>query len=296
VHLVGHSLGSPTIRCLHHLLAIDYWGWGSDERWVASLTTLSGVSNGSTLTYLFGADERTGLLRKANLAAGLMLIVEGYAFATGGIQDAIYNFDLDHWGISRKPGESLAGFLLRLARSRFLVGRDNACYSLTLQGAYLDNAVWNTHRSTYYFSHVTVQTEKSWLSGHHYPSPRMNVALLPHAAYIGRKQFDHRPIPVAGFRAEDWWENGGAVPARSQLYPHISGKHPIGIEFDATTPAEGFTKGRWHYSWERAIDHLDICVFPQPDQIGWQRRFYIGLFERLAALAIVDGKRGRAPA
>jgi hypothetical protein len=31
---------------------------------------------------------------------------------------------------------------------------------------------------------------------------------------------------------------------------------------------------------------LDVCIFPQPDQIGWQRRFYINLFERLAALKL----------
>ena len=28
VHLVGHSLGSPTIRCLQHLLEQDFWGMG----------------------------------------------------------------------------------------------------------------------------------------------------------------------------------------------------------------------------------------------------------------------------
>jgi triacylglycerol esterase/lipase EstA (alpha/beta hydrolase family) len=286
VHLVGHSLGSPTTRCLQHLLAIDYWGWGSDAGWVASLTTLSGVSNGSTLTYFFGADERTGLLGRVDLAAGLLLIVEAYAYATGGIQDAVYNFDLDHWGFERRPGESLAEFLLRLSDSRFLAGRDNACYSLTLQGAYGDNAAWKTYRGTYYFSHITVQTEESWLSGRHYPSPRMNPALLPHATYIGRKQFDRRPIPVKGFQAADWWENDGAVSTHSQMYPHVSGKHPVGIEFDAKTPASRLGKGRWHYSWVRDVDHLDICVLPQADQIGWQRRFYIGLFERLASLKL----------
>lgn len=50
VHLVGHSLGSPTVRCLQYLLATDHWGWGSNARWIKSLTTISGVSNGSTLT------------------------------------------------------------------------------------------------------------------------------------------------------------------------------------------------------------------------------------------------------
>ena len=286
VHLVGHSLGSPTIRCLQHLLASDYWGWGSSAGWVASLSTVSGVSNGSTLTYLFGADEKTGLIGKADIAAALLLIVEAYAFATGGIQDNVYNFDLGHWGFERQPGESLADFLLRLSESRFLAGKDNACYSLTLQGAYADNAVWQSYPGTHYFSYITAQTEKGWLSSHQYPKPRMNAALLPHATYIGRKQFARKPIPVQGFRAADWWENDGAVSTHSQKYPHVSGTHPVGIEFDAETPASRFVKGRWHYSWARDVDHLDVCVFPQADQIGWQRKFYISLFARLAALTL----------
>jgi len=286
VHLVGHSLGSPTIRCLQHLLASNYWGWGSTAGWVASLSTVSGVSNGSTLTYLFGADEKTGLIGRSDIAAALLLIVEAYAFATGGLQDNVYNFDLGHWGFERQPGESLPEFLLRLSASRFLAGKDNACYSLTLQGAYADNAVWQTHPGTYYFSYITAQTEKGWLSGYHYPKPRMNPALLPHASYIGRKAFGRKPIPVQEFRAADWWENDGAVSTYSQKYPHVSGTHPVGIEFDHETPASRFVKGRWHYSWAREVDHLDVCVFPQPDQIGWQRKFYIGLFDRLAALKL----------
>ena len=285
VHLVGHSLGSPTIRCLQHLLATDYWGWGSNERWVASITTLSGVSNGSTLTYFFGANERTGLLKKESLGTAIFRIAEFYTAATGGILDSIYNFDLDYWGFDRKEGESLLSFLERLGRSKFFQGKDNACYSLTLQGAYADNAVWKTYPDTYYFSYITEQTTEGWFSKRYYPDPRMNPAMLPLSAYIGQKEFDRPPIPVEHFNSADWWENDGAVPSYSQLYPHISGEHPVGDEFNPDTPNESFQKGKWYYQWERDVDHLDICVSPQPDQIGWQRRFYVVLFERLAALS-----------
>lgn len=284
VHLVGHSLGSPTIRCLQHLLASDYWGWGSNARWVVSITTISGVSNGSTLTYLFGADEKTGLVKKASLTTLLLLAVEAYGYATGGVQDAIYNFDLNHWGFTRAAGETVGEYLIRISRSRFLKGKDNACYSLTLQGAYADNAVWLTYPETYYLSYITEQTERSWLSGRYYPRPRMNPAMLPHSAYIGQKQFLAPPIPVAGFDAAQWWENDGAVPAYSQMYPHISGEHPIGGEFDSNTQVDRFEKGKWYFRWERDVDHLDVCVCPEVGQIGWQRRFYIGLFEMLSAL------------
>ena len=284
VHLVGHSLGSPTIRCLQHLLANDYWGWGSNASWVVSITTISGVSNGSTLTYLFGADERTGLVKKASLTTLLLLAVEAYGYATGGVQDAIYNFDLNHWGFTRAAGETVGEYLVRVSRSRFLKGKDNACYSLTLQGAYADNAVWQTYPETYYLSYITEQTERSWLSGRYYPRPRMNPAMLPHSAYIGQKQFLVPPIPVAGFDPAQWWENDGAVPAYSQMYPHISGEHPVGGEFDSNTQVDRFEKGKWYFRWERDVDHLDVCVCPEIGQIGWQRRFYIGLFEMLSAL------------
>jgi len=249
-----------------------------------SITTISGVSNGSTLTYLFGADERTGLVKKASLTTLLLLAVEAYGYATGGVQDAIYNFDLNHWGFTRAAGETVGEYLVRVSRSRFLKGKDNACYSLTLQGAYADNAVWQTYPETYYLSYITEQTERSWLSGRYYPRPRMNPAMLPHSAYIGQKQFLVPPIPVAGFDPAQWWENDGAVPAYSQMYPHISGEHPVGGEFDSNTQVDRFEKGKWYFRWERDVDHLDVCVCPEIGQIGWQRRFYIGLFEMLSAL------------
>jgi hypothetical protein len=155
---------------------------------------------------------------------------------------------------------------------------------LTLQGAYANNAVWQTYPSTYYFSHITEQTTRGWFSGRQYPDPGMNPAMLPLAAYIGQKEFERPPIPVNRFDSSDWWENDGAVPVYSQLYPHISGDHPVGGEFHQDTPIDFFQKGKWYYCWERDVDHLDICASPQLDQIGWQRRFYVALFERLAAL------------
>lgn len=60
VHLVGHSLGTPAIRCLQHLLEEDFRGWGSNHRWVCSISLISGSLNGSTVAYFFGVDEETG--------------------------------------------------------------------------------------------------------------------------------------------------------------------------------------------------------------------------------------------
>ena len=286
IHLIGHSLGSPTVRCLQHLLEIDYWGWGSSHRWVSSISTLSGVSNGSTLVYLFDADERTGLLERSAGPTSILRFVELYTAATGGLLDSIYDFDLAYWGYERQPGESLVRYMARVAESDFLWGKDNAPYSLSLQGAYEDNGRWRTYPDTFYFSYVTEQTYRGWLTGRHYPELRMNPGMLAAATYIGQKEFVQAPIPDSGFDSSDWWENDGAVSTISQKYPHTNGDHPVGGEFGERTPAHSFEPGRWYFQRLPGVDHLDVCISPQPSQIGWKRRFYRRLYESLAALEI----------
>lgn len=204
--------------------------------------------------------------------------------ATGAILDAIYNFDLDHWGFERQQGELLVDYLVRVSQSSFFRGKDNTVYSLTLQGAYEDNAVWQTYPDTHYFSYITEQTTRGWFSGRYYPDPRMNPAMFMLSSYVGHTVFDRAPIPIADFNSADWWENDGGVPTYSQKYPHTNGNHPIGGEFTHETPNAHFQTGKWYYRWERDMDHLDICISPQLTQIGRQRRFYSDLFQQLAAL------------
>lgn len=286
VHLVGHSLGSPTVRCLQHLLEEDYWGWGSNHRWVHSINTISGVSNGSTLVFQFGADEQTGLMSKTGIAATLFHTIEFYTGITGGLVDldTIYDYDLDHWGYKRKENESFKQYLERVSTCPFLWEKDNAAYSLTLQGAYEANQRWHTYADTFYFSYVTEQTQKDPLTGKYHPSLGMLPTMRSPSTYIGQKEFDQPPIPVADFKSSEWWENDGLVPTYSQMYPRISGNHPVGGEFEDETLDTQFHPGAWYYKWERGMDHLDICITPSLLQIPRQKEFYRRLFKRLAAL------------
>ena len=281
VHLVGHSLGSPTIRCLQYLLAIDYWGWGSNQNWVKSITSVSGVCNGNTALCALGADEKTGLIPERSISTALMNVmgvyigtVEYYNEAIKQFDvldrissDAIYSFDLEHWGVKRRKGEHFLHYLQRFCETRpdFLTGRDNGLYSLTLQGAYDDNQAWKTYPNTYYFSYVTEQTHpvddaKSPQKSHHHPDLKMNPALYGAAVYMGSKTFDHDPIPGLRKEQSKWWENDGAVPTHSQIYPHISGDHQVGGEFDEQSPSTSFEEGRWYYQWVRDMDHIDVVM------------------------------------
>lgn len=283
IHLVGHSLGSPTIRCLQHLLEQDYWGWGSNHRWIASITTISGASNGSTLTYDFGASERTGLLKEKGIPAVLIRMVFYYMYFVHPAHGHVYNFDLEQWGFRPVPDESLPEYLLRVAQSRFMREKDNACYSLTLQGAYADNGVWKTYPDTHYLSYITEQTFRA-PNGYYYPTINMNLALLISSVYIGTKEFARPPIPVRDFQSSDWWENDGLVSTYSQMYPRTNGVHSVGGEFTDTTPTNQFEPGKWYFQWERNMDHLDICLSPGPWQDERLSAFYTRLFQRLAEL------------
>jgi triacylglycerol esterase/lipase EstA (alpha/beta hydrolase family) len=279
VHLVGHSMGAPTIWMLQHLLAIDFFGWGSDANWVKSISAVSGVLNGSTATYYLGCDEETGLLREDSIGDFLTRAIELHLRITGDVFDRIYDFDLDHWDLQPLCGERLPDLLARIAMSPMFRGRDNAAYSLTVQGQREQNLLCLTYPDTWYFSYVTEQTFPGFLTDKHYPEPMMNPFMIPTALHIGRMEF--REPFFAGFNAADWWHNDGLVPVYSQMYPRLAGDHPVGGQIG---DRQQFEAGRWYHEILCSTDHIDIVAMPQLGQIGEQKRFYSRLLGRLASL------------
>ncbi len=285
VHMVGHGMGAATIRCLEDLLEKDYWGWSSDHTWISSVTSISGSLNGSTVIYLFGVDDDAGLIQ-GFVPSELMRLFEIFTAATGGLFESIYDLDLDHWNFTRLEGETLPDFITRVSDSKFLWGKDNGFYSMSLQGAYEANGEWKTYPDTHYFSYVTEQTYSGLLSGNYYPNLTMNPGLLVTATYIGRKEFARPPIAVANFDSEDWWENDGVIPTYSQKVPHTQGSHPLGEEFDEDTPIFDLEPGKWHHRFMHDVDHLDLTVWPQLFKTGMYKTFYRSLFEGLSEMKI----------
>lgn len=279
VHLVGHSMGAPTIRMLQHLLAIDYFGWGSSADWVTSLSCISGVLNGSTATYFLGCDEDTGLVVPNGISEFVGRAVELHLRISGRLFDDLYDFDLDHWHLAMGPRDPLLAQIHAMADSPLFRGRDNAAYSLTIQGLLDQNARCATHPNTHYFSYVTEQTTIGALTPRHYPEPLMNPFLIPSSLFIGHRTFSRPFYP--GFDSSDWWHNDGLVSVYSQMFPRTAGSHPIE---GPTTGLRSFERGAWYYEMVDSTDHIDIVALPELWKVGLQRRFYIRLFERLAAL------------
>jgi triacylglycerol lipase len=279
VHLVGHSMGGPTIFLMQQLLADDFFGWGSTAEWVASISSISGVLNGSTATYYFGCDPVTGRLDPDTAGSFLTHSIELFLRATGGVFDRLYDFQVDQWGLGTHPSESLDSYVTRIASSPMFTGTDNGAYSLTVQAALELNASCRTQPGSYYFSYVTDQTFRTFLSPHYYPEPDMNPFLIAPSVYIGRAAFPQPFYP--GFNASDWWQNDGLVSTYSQNYPRIAGAHAV----HGTLPASGPVQpGGWYTQQLPGVDHIDIVALPQLNQIGRQKRFYMSLFQRLAAL------------
>ncbi|MGR8952487.1 MAG: esterase/lipase family protein [Gammaproteobacteria bacterium] len=278
IHLVGHSMGGPTIRMLQHLLDRQFWREDSSASWIKSVTGISGVFNGSTLTHMF-CDAKTGKVTKP-LGTMLSKVVNFAAGITGSKLDRLYDFDLEQWGLTRESGESLAGYLARIDQSRLFREIDNAVYDLTIHAALELNTLIPTFPGTYYFSFVTENTSALPLLRLHGPGTDISGLFLASSAYMGMYPFF--PKFYEGFNSDDWRENDGAVSSYSQMYPRLSGRHPVGGDMDADEG--GFQPGKWYWKYLHDRDHLNVVMLPKPFQADWQKAFYADLFDMLAGL------------
>ncbi|NES64551.1 MAG: hypothetical protein F6K24_04420 [Okeania sp. SIO2D1] len=279
VHLVGHSMGAPTIFMLQQLLAIDYFGWGSNANWVKSISGIAGAFNGANMSYFLGCDEETGLIPRRSISRILFQFLELTVAIMGDSFDNVYDFDLEHWDLNRKPGESVISLVKRMANSPMFLGKSNALYCLTIQAALEQNQFCQTYPDTYYFSYVCEQTTPQFLTDFQVPEFGMNPLFIPVSMYIGTKFYE--PF-YDGFDSSDWWANDGVISCYGQMYPRVSGNHPVGGDIEEQE--EEFVPGQWFYQKIESMDHGDIVFLPERKNIRRQKHLYTKLFERLASL------------
>lgn len=253
VILVGHSAGAHTCLALQRLLKDDHFGIGSNSDWIEAVICISGVLNGSTLTYKFGCDPVTGVLKRDP---------ERLIGATVDIAN-------------RVPKLPLAGIDLWLEQwnnphKDFVKGKDNLAYDLTLSGCHAANAAFSTNPNSYYLSLVTsMPTERPKFLG--IPLPRLfgglNVLLEGSATFQADiVNFEPGTVPLPNWgtapelRIDAWRENDGAVSAISQRFPFTHHSEPFGRQgfFDGA-PIE---KGKWYFDRVENVigerfDHLD---------------------------------------
>ncbi|MEI5906817.1 lipase [Bacillus spongiae] len=281
VHLIGHSMGGQTSRMLGELLKSGsveeqefheanpegeemspLYAGGKD--WIHSITTIGTPHNGSAVTDEAG--EFVPFLKK--------FVWKYISLADYYTNDYFnYNFDLDHWGLKRRSGESLSAYVDRLFANSFWETADTSQYDLTTVGAKELNDFMKTYDDVYYFSYTGDATYDSIFTSYRIPLLSMNPILHPAGYLLGR--YDNSEFGIDS----TWYANDGLVSVPSSQYP--SG-HPA-KKVNVDNPEIGV----WNYHdtlyrW----DHIDFVGIDLADTLGLSdiHAFYKEIATNLAAL------------
>ena len=160
IHLVGHSLGGLTSRLLVDLLfdgdekelATNYAGHkpisplylGGKKYWVKSVNTVASGHNGTPLTNFIYEKFPNVILRFAQAVSALHFFEP--------LTTAIYDFQVGHWGLIQKKGESYGDFLKRFKKHRINNGKDVSLFDLRPEGAMYLNSFADAKENVFYTS------------------------------------------------------------------------------------------------------------------------------------------------
>jgi len=268
LHFLGQAQGASTVRLLQHLLTLgDYFRdpqgnpYPTSAEWIASITSLSALHNGTPVTYIAGCSLADGTIQRYSTAEFIGRTLLEFDGRTNVIAEALhryfYSLDLDQWD------DKLA----------FLYGKDNALYDLSIHGAQALDFI-EDQDCTYYFSYVTALDPLS---------DRMNPLLRYPAVELARYEarLQNLRYPISNF--ESWRRSDGLAPLISQTAP---------LWKTARTPVEAsggsFRKGVWYEMGQLEMDHMNPVALPRHSWTLDQERalveFYGNIYQLLSSL------------
>lgn len=270
VHLIGHSHGGQAVRLLAHLLtygdkdeikatdkeSISGLFSGGKENLVESVTTICTPNNGSTAYNVVEKLHMTHFMVVfTTYAAGII----GRTFLNGTLLD----LHLEHYGLTRAPGERFADEKFFVATDRFLNSADGTIIDLSIEGAKALNDKIEISKNINYFCYSYDATNTS--------GKLMTNTDFPLLAIFGTLLLMYgNPDDTSN---ENWIPNDGLVNT-------ISAKNP----FDE--PARDFDgkieKGVWNVMPTLVGDHgTPIGLFSKKKEV---HAFYDELAEMLISL------------
>jgi triacylglycerol lipase len=275
VHLIAHSMGGPTVRLLARLLAtgsaeeqaatpaseLSPLFAGGKSSWLDGIVTLAATHNGTTAMY--GTQDIAPLPFFNELIAVIAALVPQGSSLLG------FDFMLDQWGLDWQPGESLSGFISRVANSKFATTTDNALNDLTLSGASVLNGYVSAQPEHYYFSVSTQRTTEDPITGHQVPIADITAPppLYNISAFMG-EYTQTSPFVVNS----NWWPNDSLVNTNTSAPGPTLNSTDVIVSYNGGTPV----RGAWNYMGIMSnYSHLDI--------VGWGLQSVTAWYDNLAA-------------
>lgn len=251
VHLIGHSMGGQTIRMLDYLLENSFFidslkikneeselfGQSLSGR-IKSITTISSPHNGTTYF-----DVRIKTLPFFQNFIGLAAVI-GSDF---------YNFDLQHWDLEQKEGESWQDYYDRMDNHAAWESKNISNWDISIDGARELNTYVKANPEIYYFSFGTTASIRDPLTGFHVPVNRVFVSLLSNVKKIGQEI----TYFADGTKTDStWFENDGVVNTNSMWGPTTGLNGPDRIV--KYSFGETLFPGQWYTFGPYEMDHYYV--------------------------------------
>jgi len=251
IHLLGHSMGGQTVRMLEYLLENSFYTDSLNTQYedsellglshsglIKSITTISSPHNGTTYF-----DVRMKTLPFFQNFIGLAAVI-GSDF---------YDFDLQHWDLEQKEGESWQDYYNRMEEHAAWQSKNISTWDLSIEGARELNTVIRANPNIYYFSYATTCSRKDKKTGFYVPSGKVFISLRDNVKKIGQE--------ITTF-ADDtntdstWFENDGVVNTNSMWGPTtgLNGADKI----SKYTVDETLLPGQWYTFGPYKMDHYYV--------------------------------------
>lgn len=264
---VAHSMGGEVCRMLQYLLEIKAFRNKKGKKihtnanWIKSITTISSPHNGSTLCWLLGASQETGLFVPGfNLGVATMRFLQLFAFLESGSTKLkeFYDLKLAHWGFKQGDMNSLDYLKSVINNDRFFNSRDCPIYDLSLNGMSEWNKKLIEYPSTYYFSYISQCSTRIPFTRLSIPGTGTHIVNRYFCYQLGAMKINSTSLPV--LKETKWRPNDGIVPTYSQDYPKLGrkAKRNPGIG-----DPRGYKKGMWYVLKKlKDTDHHEVALNP----------------------------------
>lgn len=255
VNLIGHSQGGQTARLLVKLLEdgsagdaeADNLYAGGRTGWVNSVMVISSPGMGT---------QATDNLQTLIPSLQELLFAIAASAGTAGL-DPVYDFDLGHYHLGRRPGEHFSAYVERIMSSPVMTSKDASLWDISPDGTQEFNAFVGRSERVKYFSWATEATSSGAVTGWAYPNPSMEriISVLaypyPRPLVPGLGNVFGRSRYGAVQYDSSWWANDGLVPSNHMDAP----SDQVTLKYTGQTPEPG----QW-YALGRVegYDHLDI--------------------------------------